>query len=29
MKSPLDLKMQASEVAKYGFPLDKKNKKVL
>jgi hypothetical protein len=29
MKSPLALKIQASEVGKYGFPLDKKNKKVL
>ncbi len=29
MKSPLDLKIQPSEVAKYGFPLDKKNRKVL
>ena len=29
MKSPLDLKIQPSEVGKYGFPLDKKNRKVL
>ena len=29
MKSPLDLKIQASEVAKYGFPGDKKKSQTL
>ena len=29
MKSHLDLKIQPSEVGKYGFPVDKKNRKVL